>query len=73
MKLEVDITCPGCERKFKVALAKMKPGNTCTCPGCQQTITFRGDNASNIQDSVDKGLNDLDRALRDATRRLQSE
>ena len=24
MKLEVDITCPGCEHKFKVALAKMK-------------------------------------------------
>lgn len=60
MKLEVDISCPSCKRKFKQRLGDMRPGNTRKCPGCGKVLHFDGDDMSKTQRAVD----DLERELK---------
>ncbi len=51
--INVDITCPSCKRKVRVALVKMKPGDKFECPVCKANIRFEGDDLSKVQKSLD--------------------
>lgn len=65
MKLEIDITCPSCNCKFKQQASNMKPGNTCVCPKCGQTIEFTGDDLSKIEKDINKSIDDLTKSFND--------
>ena len=59
-KLEMEITCPSCGRKFKQRVEEMRPGKSRTCPGCGTQINFTGDDGRKAQ----KGLDDLEKSLK---------
>lgn len=61
MKLDFDIQCPNCGRKFKQRVEEMRPGRTRNCPGCRLPIEFTGDDGARTQ-----------RALDDFTRKLKN-
>ncbi len=59
-KLEVEISCPKCGRKFKQRVEDMRPGNSRNCPGCGGRIDFTGDDGRKAQ----KALDDFAKAFR---------
>jgi uncharacterized C2H2 Zn-finger protein len=59
-RIENELRCPGCEGKFKVALAEMRPGSFTRCPSCGATFKFTGDDGAKIQEAFDK----LDASIR---------
>ena len=54
MKLEFDVTCPHCKRKFKQRVEDMAPGRSRQCPHCGITVNFTGDDGRKAQQAVDK-------------------
>lgn len=62
-KLEIEIRCPNCNRKFKQRLDQMKNGRSkrCTC-GCN--IKFKGNGGPESQRALDKFQRDLKRMFR---------
>jgi len=60
LKLEADITCPSCKRKFKQRIEDMRPGNGRPCPGCGVDIRFEGDDGHRAQ----RALDDLQKSLK---------
>ena len=58
--LEAEITCPKCQRKLKIKVKEMIPGQTRNCPSCNTVIRFSGDDGRKIQ----RALDDLQRTLR---------
>lgn len=52
MKLEVDIRCPNCSRKFKQRVEDMRPGKSKRC-SCGTTIKFTGDDGRKAQRALD--------------------
>lgn len=60
MKLEIDLDCPACHRKMKVAADEVRPGNSRRCSGCGETIRFQGDDLGKAQ----RALDDLERSLK---------
>ena len=59
-KLDFDLDCPNCNRKFKQRVEDMRPGRTRKCPYCNLTIKFEGDDGRTIQ----RGLDDIERTLK---------
>lgn len=66
-KLEVDMPCPKCHRRFRERLEAMHPGGRRSCPYCGVSIAFTGDDGRRVQRAVD----DLERSLNDLTRRFR--
>lgn len=60
MKLEVDLTCPGCSKTLNVKVESMRPGKQTKCRYCGAQIKFSGDDGRKIQ----KSLDDLAKAFR---------
>ena len=59
-KLEFDLDCPQCNRKFKQRVEDMRPGCSRKCPYCGVTIQFEGDDGRGVQ----KSLDDIGRSLK---------
>ncbi len=53
MKLQFDVECPNCRRKFKQLVAEMRPGTSRHCPYCGVEIGFTGDDGRKAQRAVD--------------------
>lgn len=53
---DIDLTCPGCGRKFKQKLGRLKQNPTINCPGCQQPIKI---NAGKLNAGLSKAQNTL--------------
>ena len=66
-KLELDIDCPSCNRKFKQRVADMRPGRSRSCPHCACQINFTGDDGRKAQ----KALDDLEKSLKKLGRTLE--
>jgi PHP family Zn ribbon phosphoesterase len=60
MQLEADVTCPGCNRNFKLKVKEMVPGRSKKCPKCGASIHFKGDDGRKAQ----KAMDDLMRTLK---------
>ena len=58
-KLEADITCPNCNRKFKQRVEDMRPGRSRTCPSCGSTINFTDDDGRKAQKALDDFEKDI--------------
>ena len=67
MDIEIDLECPGCKKKFKEKIANMKPGGSTKCPHCKQEITFKGDDLTKVQKSID----DLERTIKDLNKTIK--
>jgi len=63
-KLEIDIKCPNCKRKFTQRVEEMRPGAQRRCPGCDTFIQFTGDDGRQAQ----KALDDFERTLKNLFR-----
>jgi len=59
-KLRAEVPCPNCNRKFKIRVEDMRPGNSRSCPSCGVTINFRGDDGRKTQ----KALDDLEKTMK---------
>lgn len=59
-KLQFDLECPNCHRKFRQRVEDMRPGRSRRCPYCNAVIRFTGDDGRQVQRAVD----DLERALK---------
>ena len=66
-KLEADLECPNCHRKFKQRVADMRPGTSRRCLGCGTIIEFAGDNGRQVQKAID----DLERSMKRILRNLK--
>jgi DNA-directed RNA polymerase subunit RPC12/RpoP len=66
-KLEFDLQCPNCHRKFKQKVEDMHPGKSRRCPYCGTVIEFTGDDGRKIQKAVDG----LERSLKRASRTIK--
>ena len=66
MKLEADVSCPSCGRKFKQRVGEMRPGRSRRCPRCNADIRFTGDDGSKVQKAVD----DLEKTIKNLNRRF---
>ena len=53
-KLEADLACPKCHRKFKQRVDEIVPGRSRRCAGCGLNITFTGDDGRQVQRALDK-------------------
>ena len=62
-KLEIEIRCPNCNRKFRHRLDQMRSGRSkrCLC-GCE--IRFKGNGGPNAQRALDKFERNLKRIFR---------
>lgn len=67
MNIEIDIECPGCNKKFKEKLGNVKPGNSTKCPHCKQNITFKSDD---VRSKVQKSIDDLERTIKSLKTKL---
>jgi DNA-directed RNA polymerase subunit RPC12/RpoP len=63
-KLQIDLKCPNCHRKFKQKVEEMHPGRSRRCPYCKTMIEFTGDDGREVQKAVDN----LERALKRMSR-----
>ncbi len=59
-KLQFDLQCPNCHRKFKQKVEDVRPGKSRRCPHCGTEIEFTGDDGRQVQKAVD----DLNRTLK---------
>jgi uncharacterized C2H2 Zn-finger protein len=66
-KLQLDLQCPSCHRKFKQKVEDMRPSKSCHCPYCDTVIEFTGDDGRQIQKAVD----DLKRTLKRKSRTIK--
>jgi len=68
-EMEIEISCPKCERKFQVSLRQVQQETTVTCPGCRKQIKLKstGDDLSKI----DKAQKDLEKTIEDLNRNLK--
>lgn len=64
-KLEADLPCPNCRRKFRQRIEDMVPGRTRRCPFCAIEIKFTGDDGRKAQ----RALDDLERTFKRLGRR----
>jgi len=64
MRLQVDLLCPNCGRRYQEELASMRPGRTYGCAGCGCLIRYSGDDGRTAQQALDN----LERTLRDLGR-----
>jgi transcription elongation factor Elf1 len=69
MKLNLDsqpieLTCPGCSKKFSEQIGRVKHSPTITCPGCRQPIKLDAHQLRRSIDTVQKSLDQLGRSLR---------
>ncbi len=64
MSVEIDITCPACNHKFKESANDMEPGKTRTCPSCGKTIEYTRDDVSNAERDINGAMADLKKALK---------
>ena len=55
---KIDLTCPGCGRKFQQALSRLKKNARIPCPGCHQAITIEGDGANKVSGAL-QGMSNL--------------
>ena len=60
----VDIQCPNCGRKLKVALGHMSKGHSCRCHHCATTISFEGDGGRKAEQALKKFERDLKRLFK---------
>lgn len=58
-KLEIDITCPGCSKRFKQRIENIRPGGQRTCPSCGVVIDFAGDDMRKAQRAMDDFTKEL--------------
>lgn len=65
MKLEFEITCPGCNRTFKERATRMKPGATRACPHCGKTIEYAGDDLSGVDRNIRRTMSELKKTFKD--------
>ncbi|MCG8438778.1 MAG: hypothetical protein MI751_11895 [Pseudomonadales bacterium] len=49
---KVDIHCPNCKTKPKVALGNMSSGHGITCHNCSATINFDGDGGRKAEKAI---------------------
>jgi len=63
-KLEAEITCPSCKRKFPQRVEDMVPGRSGSCPNCRANIQWTGDDGRKAQKAID----DLKKTIRDLNR-----
>lgn len=63
-KLQFELECPNCHRKFKQKIEDMRPGRSRNCPYCGTVIEFTGDDGRKMQKAVDS----LERSLKRASR-----
>lgn len=63
-KLQFELQCPNCHRKFKQKVEDVQPGKSGRCPYCGTMIEFTGDDGRKVQKAVD----DLERSLKRASR-----
>lgn len=66
-KLQFNLECPNCHRKFKQKVEGMRPGKSRHCPYCGTVIEFTGDDGRRVQKAVD----DLERTLRRMSRTIK--
>ena len=52
-ELELDLTCPNCEKVFKKKVKDLKPNKVIKCPHCSIDIKLTGDDISKIQKTLD--------------------
>jgi Zn finger protein HypA/HybF involved in hydrogenase expression len=64
-KLEVEVTCPGCEAVFLQGVAEMRPGAVRQCPHCGSNIHFTGDDGADVQ----KALDDVEKTFKNLFRK----
>jgi len=53
---EIDLSCPGCGHKISIRISDV--GGHVICPGCKNRVYLQDDG------SVAKGINDVNRALK---------
>lgn len=63
---DLDMDCPECNHQFKVKFKQLsKAGNKVKCPRCREDITITHDSKTKKElKSVDKSLEDLDKAFK---------
>ncbi len=52
-RIEVQLPCPKCGRKFPLPLDQLQAGASTACPHCGQTITFQGGGGARVQQALD--------------------
>jgi DNA-directed RNA polymerase subunit RPC12/RpoP len=66
-KSEIEVSCPGCKRAFKVTLKQVANEEDVTCPGCSKRIHLKDSDGSvrrSLQ-AIDKELKKLRSSLKD--------
>jgi len=66
-KLQLELECPNCHRRFKQKVEDMHPSRSRRCPYCNTTIRFTGDDGRRVQIAVD----DLERTLKRMSRTIK--
>ncbi len=66
-KLQFDLECSNCHRKFKQKVEEMRPGRARRCPYCGTTIKFMGDDGHQVQKAID----DLERTFKRMSRTIK--
>lgn len=59
----IDVPCPGCGKKSKQRIGRLKRDPTLTCAGCGASIAVDAKQLRDAIRSVEKSLNDLTRRL----------
>jgi predicted RNA-binding Zn-ribbon protein involved in translation (DUF1610 family) len=58
-KQEVSFECPGCGRKLKQTIGRLKKQSKMVCPGCGADIEIKDDGLGRELDKVEKDLKKL--------------
>jgi len=59
----IDITCPGCGKKFSEQIGRVKHSPTLTCPGCRHVFRLDAHQLRRRIDAVQKAADQLGRSL----------
>lgn len=59
----IDITCPGCGKKFNEQIGRVKRSPTLTCPSCRQSFAIDAHQLRRVLESAQKAADQLGRSL----------
>lgn len=60
---KLDVTCPGCGKKSKQALARLHRDKKFRCPGCGATVPVGGDGLKKMDAAIKKLTRDLTKTI----------
>ncbi len=52
-RIEVQLPCPQCGRKFPLPLDQLRSGASTACPHCGRAVTFQGGGGERVQQALD--------------------